>query len=241
MEKKKKEPMSYDEVFLYVSDKKYSCSDDSRKRAIRSKAAGFITADGVLITLEKNSIEPRRWIRDLETRMQILKSCHHGLEGGHFGRDKTRSKISARYYWQGLGEDVEKWVSQPIILIVFLSKMSLLWHTSIKKSTRVTHDCTCVEMSYMYTFNFILKVCNDKQHEHIQESRECISDCFIIINEFATKFLSIRRRTCHAVMFVKNCRVVSVHENSWVWYTSTGFCGRDFAIKTKLLFMILTL
>ena len=84
MEKKKKEPVSYDEVFLYLSDKKYSCSDDSRKRAIRSKAAGFITADGVLITREKNSIEPRRWIRDLETRMRILKSCHHGLEAGHF-------------------------------------------------------------------------------------------------------------------------------------------------------------
>ena len=73
MEKKKKEPVSYDEVFLYLSDKKYmySCSDDSRKRAIRSKAAGFITADGVLITREKNSIEPRRWIRDLDTRMQF--------------------------------------------------------------------------------------------------------------------------------------------------------------------------
>ena len=66
MEKKKKEPVSYDEVFLYLSDKKYSCSGDSRKRAIRSKAAGFITADGVLITREKNSIEPPRWIRDLE-------------------------------------------------------------------------------------------------------------------------------------------------------------------------------
>ena len=131
-------------------------------------------------------------------------------------------------------------MSQPIILTV-LSKMSSLWYASIKKSTGVTGDCKCVEKSYMYTFNFILKVCNDKQHEHIQESRECICDCFIIINEFATKFLSIRHRTCHAAMFVKNCRVVSVHENSWVWYTSTGFCGRDFAIITKLLFMILIL
>ena len=89
MEKKKKEPVSYDEVFLYLSDKKYSCSDDSRKRAIRSKAAGFITADGVLFTRENNSIEPGKEIRDLETRMKILTSCHHGLEGGHFGRDKT--------------------------------------------------------------------------------------------------------------------------------------------------------
>ena len=104
MEKKKKEPVSYDKVFLFLSDKKYSCSDDSRKRAIRSKAAGFITAEGVLITREKNSTEPRRWIRDLETRMQILESCHHGLEGGHFERDKTRSKISALYYWQGLAK-----------------------------------------------------------------------------------------------------------------------------------------
>ena len=66
MEKKRKEPVSYDEVFLYLSDKKYSCSDDTRKRAIRSKAAGFITADGVLITRKKTSIEQRIWIRDLE-------------------------------------------------------------------------------------------------------------------------------------------------------------------------------
>ena len=60
MEKKRKEPVSSDEVFLYLPDKKYSCSDDSRKRPIRSKAAGFITADGVLITPKKNSIEQRR-------------------------------------------------------------------------------------------------------------------------------------------------------------------------------------
>ena len=66
MEKKRKEPVSYDEVFLYLSDKKYSCSDDTRKGAIRSKAAGFITADGVLITRKKTSIEQRIWIRDLE-------------------------------------------------------------------------------------------------------------------------------------------------------------------------------
>ena len=129
-------------------------------------------------------------------------------------------------------------MSQPIIFYCISQHNVITVAYQYKEIKRVTDDCTCVEMSYMYTFNLTLKVCNDKQHEHIQESRECISDCLIIINEFATKFLSIRHRTCHAVMFVKNCRVVSVHENSWVWYTSTCFFGHDFAKKKTAVYDI---
>lgn len=121
--RKKKEPVSYDEVFIYLSEKRYRCSENSRKRAIRLKAVGFFIADGVLFTVhgkDSNGCnQPRRWIRDAETRMQILESCHRGMEGGHFGRDKTRSKISARYYWQGLGEDVERWVSEVLNNFIF--------------------------------------------------------------------------------------------------------------------------
>ena len=106
--RKAKVPVSYDEVFLYLLENKYGSADDSRKRAIRLKAGGFVLDDGVLLTKAKGSNQQRRWVRDPGTKVQILESCHCGMEGSHFGRDKTRAKISARYYWEGLGEDVER-------------------------------------------------------------------------------------------------------------------------------------
>ena len=94
----------YDEVFLYLLESKYGSAEDSRKRAIPPKAGGFVLDDGVLLTKAKGSNQQRRWVRDPGK----FRFSNHvtGMEGGHFGRDKTRAKISARYYWEGLGEDV---------------------------------------------------------------------------------------------------------------------------------------
>ena len=41
----------------------------------------------------------------------ILKACHgNPISGGHFGRDKTLAKISDRYYWKGMKNDVHQHV-----------------------------------------------------------------------------------------------------------------------------------
>ncbi len=33
---------------------------------------------------------------------QILESCHTGVGGAPFGRDKTLDKICSRFYWQSM-------------------------------------------------------------------------------------------------------------------------------------------
>ena len=41
--------------------------------------------------------------------MKILEACHSdGLGGGHFGRDKTFFKVSERFYWVGILENVKQ-------------------------------------------------------------------------------------------------------------------------------------
>lgn len=49
-----------------------------------------------------------------EESEQIFKEFHDSAEGGHFGQHKTRGSISARFYWPGMGIDIDKWVG-PIL------------------------------------------------------------------------------------------------------------------------------
>ena len=43
-------------------------------------------------------------------KMKVLEECHASvLGGGHFGRDKTLAKISERFYWQGMVENVKEY------------------------------------------------------------------------------------------------------------------------------------
>ena len=43
-------------------------------------------------------------------KMEVLEQCHASVfGGGHFGRDKTLSKVSERFYWQGMVKDVKEY------------------------------------------------------------------------------------------------------------------------------------
>ena len=45
----------------------------------------------------------------LNTKL-VLQGCHSDTVGGnHFGRDKTFSKLSERFYWLGMVDDVKKY------------------------------------------------------------------------------------------------------------------------------------
>ena len=40
----------------------------------------------------------------------VLQGCHaNSVGGGHFGRDKTFSKVSERFYWRGMIDDVKEY------------------------------------------------------------------------------------------------------------------------------------
>ena len=51
-----------------------------------------------------------------------MEACHNDAVGGcHFGRDKTAAKVSARYYWKSINNDVADWVCQLHCRIYFVA------------------------------------------------------------------------------------------------------------------------
>ena len=83
--------INYDTVFQYLHSGSYPDGvSDNRKRAIRNRATKFTIVDGVLFYAQ------RQWINDEENQKRIIESCHSDKLGGHFGRDKTREKVTSR-------------------------------------------------------------------------------------------------------------------------------------------------
>ena len=112
----KKNPITYQEVFTFLSHKTDRYDEgcpDSRKRGIRKFSDNVLLEDGVLFYLQYNDKEKlsvkskRQWIGD----KQILQSLHDDSAGGcHFGRDKTRDKVASRYFWHGQYDDVDYYI-----------------------------------------------------------------------------------------------------------------------------------
>jgi hypothetical protein len=42
----------------------------------------------------------------------MLKEKHSGGLAGHFGHDKTFAQLNSSYYWQGMREEVNKFVNK---------------------------------------------------------------------------------------------------------------------------------
>ena len=112
-----KNPVLYAEVFQYLSKdgRKYAegCSE-SRKRAIRKFSEHMLLEDGVLFYMQygkdRQLKKKRKWIPEKERQQQILQSLHDDAAGGcHFGRDKTRDKVSSRYFWHNQCDDVDQY------------------------------------------------------------------------------------------------------------------------------------
>ena len=53
-----------------------------------------------------------RYITDLDERSRILASCHNDPTSGHLGTKKTLGRVSERFMWQGMVNDVNKLVSK---------------------------------------------------------------------------------------------------------------------------------
>ena len=75
----------------------------------------FVAKDGVLYFVDSRpdglGLRERRVVR-MDEKNTILRDCHEAeIGGGHFKRDKTFGKISERFYWNGMMNDVKKFVS----------------------------------------------------------------------------------------------------------------------------------
>lgn len=107
----KSEETIYQECDNYLTDGQYPLGANKQEKAIiRKRAKHYQKVDGILHYKGKDGL--RQVITDVQTKRKILEACHDDKVGGcHFGRDKTAAKVSARYYWRGIIQDVETWVS----------------------------------------------------------------------------------------------------------------------------------
>ena len=79
----------------------------NERDSLRRRAKQFFVEDGLLYRKGTKKNQNLLVIRDSQ-KQQILEGCHSNkLGGGHFGRDKTLSKVSERYHWKGIVEDVK--------------------------------------------------------------------------------------------------------------------------------------
>ena len=69
------------------------------KRGLRQQAATFEEKDAILHHSAKGSQGKtlRRVIVDPAEKTRLIRACHDGIDGGHFGRDKTMSKVCRIY------------------------------------------------------------------------------------------------------------------------------------------------
>ena len=100
----------YEELQDYLARGLYPTGSTKQDKCIICKRVkNFKLIDGVLHYQEKEG--PRQVVTETKTKRQILEACHDDRVGGcHFGRDRTFAKVSARFYWKGIKEDVNDWV-----------------------------------------------------------------------------------------------------------------------------------
>ena len=50
-------------------------------------------------------------------REQLFLSYHASLFGGHLGRTRTLARLSHRFYWLGMSDDVKEWLGQCVACV----------------------------------------------------------------------------------------------------------------------------
>jgi len=96
---------------MYLSEHKYPENyDKNLKRSLRLKSTAFVVEEGVLKHIGKGG-KRCRVIMELTERDRIVADLHSGLVGGsHFGQSSTIRKITDRFFWRSITDDVRRFV-----------------------------------------------------------------------------------------------------------------------------------
>lgn len=70
----------------------------------------FVLGSGGNLVREKTDKYPRRLVVPEPCRREILELSHDIPAVGHQGVQRTKTLIKEKYYWKGLGADVEKYI-----------------------------------------------------------------------------------------------------------------------------------
>lgn len=108
------EDNSYNEIWNYLKYGKYpEGANKGKKRDIWKKSEPFIVQEEALYHKPKCGTNMPKKVVMSKDKERIIQACHDNpLSGGHFGRDKTFNKISQKYYWKGMKDDVSKFISK---------------------------------------------------------------------------------------------------------------------------------
>ncbi|KAL2086477.1 hypothetical protein ACEWY4_017536 [Coilia grayii] len=94
----------YAEVHAFLSAGSYPRQyDKSKRQNLRRYAAKFTLRDGELF------FGTRQAVKSKEEARRLFAEFHSSPLGGHTGMLKTRSALSARFYWYGMSVDIDKW------------------------------------------------------------------------------------------------------------------------------------
>ena len=82
------------------------------KRSIRKRAATFIITEGKLYYKGgKSNKGKNKLVITSDQKSSNLKLCH--VENGcHLGMEKTFYKLSERYYWKGMSNDLKEYIKK---------------------------------------------------------------------------------------------------------------------------------
>ena len=67
-------------------------------------------ANGVI--WRKRSSQGSRLLVPGPARESLFQAYHASLFGGHLGRNRTLARLSYRFYWSGMSDDVKDWLRQ---------------------------------------------------------------------------------------------------------------------------------
>ena len=94
---------TYKELVEYLRGAQFNAAvylpdfTSNQKRSLRQQAACFEEKDGILYHSSKDleaGIKHLCRVVVGEEQKRLIRACHDGADGGHYGRNKTLSKVS---------------------------------------------------------------------------------------------------------------------------------------------------
>lgn len=91
------EETKHNEVFEYLHANVYSDGfNKDQKRNLRKRAEKFRLENATVYFIGSGGKQqPKRWVAKRSEQLKILEACHSDKLASHFGRDKTRDKVSS--------------------------------------------------------------------------------------------------------------------------------------------------
>lgn len=109
----------YNALRNYLKDGSYPESySKNEKRCLRVASKSYNIRGEDLEKIRNDGGETRKIVETEERRQLLIQCVHEGLGdsiesaslGGHLGRDSTISKLSPKYFWPKMWEDIDKYI-----------------------------------------------------------------------------------------------------------------------------------